>query len=164
LKSLHKDYNIGETIDLTLQSFDRNFRLVGGGDFYIELDNKRIPFFEDNKGIYKASFIADTSGNFKIKASGKLNEESLSSNELEINISTMPIEIEQGLNKEFLQTLSVKTGGKYYPVDELDTFKISMPKNKHVLKKINFDSPISYFIILCLLAIDWFVRRKRGVI
>lgn len=164
LKSLHKDYNIGETIDLTLQSFDRNFRLAGGGDFYIELDNKRIPFFEDNKGIYKASFIADTSDNFKIKASGKLNEESLSSNELEINISTMPIEIEQGLNKEFLQTLSVKTGGKYYPVDELDTFKISKPKNKHILKKINFDSPISYFIILCLLAIDWFVRRKRGVI
>ncbi len=164
LKSLHKDYNIGETIELTLQSFDRNFRLTGGGDFYIEFDKKRIPFFEENKGIYKTSFIADTSGNFKIKASGKLNEEILNSNELEIIMSTIPIEIEQGLNKEFLLTLSAKTGGKYLSIDEFDTFKIPVPKRKYIFKKIDFDSPISYFIILCLLAIDWFVRRRQGII
>lgn len=164
LKSLDKEYSIGEQIDLTLQSFDRNFKFAGGGDFYIEFGKKRIPFFEVNKGIYKASFIVEESGNFQLKASGKLDEEKLSSNELKIKISARKIEIEQSLNQDFLQTLSAKTGGKYYSIEELNAFKISVPKENHIFKKIDFDSPVSYILILCLLAIDWFLRRKRGII
>ncbi len=164
LKSLRKDYTIGETIELTVQSFDRSFKRTGGGDFYTEFDKKRIPFFEVAKGVYKASFVANKSGHFQLKASGKLNEEALSSDELEIRISTRAIEIEQGLNRQFLQTLSAETGGLYYSIDGLDTFNISLPKDHYMLKKINIDSPISYFILFALLAIDWFLRRRQGII
>ena len=164
LRSLKRNYMIGEVIDLSLQSFDRNFTPLGNGDFYLEFNDEKIPFFEVAKGIYKTSLIAKNNGNFILKASGELNEEVLRSNELEIDILPQTIEIEQGLNKEFLQTLSVKTKGSYYSINELKNFEVTAPKERRILRKIGVNSPISYFVILCLLAIDWFLRRKQGVI
>ncbi len=164
LKSMRTDYTIGETIELTAQSYDRSFRRTGGGDFFIEFDDKRIPFFEVSNGTYKASFVAERGGVFHLEASGRLNEETLSSDTLEVKVSTRHVEIERGLNREVLQALSSETGGEYHSIDELDTFKISLPKEKQTLRKMNFDSPLSYIVLLCLLAIDWFLRRRQGII
>ena len=164
LRSMRSDYTIGETIELTAQSYDRTFRRAGGGDFFIQFDGKRIPFFEISKGIYKASFVAERSGVFRLEASGKLDEETLGSNELEIKVSSRPVEIEQGLNRELLQRLSSETGGEYYSIDDLDTFEIAAPQQRHTVRKLNLDSPISYIVLLCLLAIDWFLRRRHGII
>lgn len=164
LQAVDKDYTVGQTIELTLQSFDRDFKFAGGGDFYGEVQDKKIPFFEVKRGFYKSSFIAEKSGTFHIKAFGRLNEELLSSNELEISIKEGAIETAHGLNQEYLQTLSTKTGGKYYPIDELKDFTYVKPKESHIVKKVGFDAPIIYLIIVCLLAIDWFLRRRRGII
>ncbi len=164
LKSMRTNYTIGETIELTAQSYDRSFRRVGGGDFFIEFDDKRIPFFEVSNGIYKASFVAEETGIFHLEASGQLNEETLRSDVLEIKVSTRHVETERGLNREFLQMLSSETGGEYHSIDELDTFEISSPEEKHVLRKMNLDAPLSYIMLLCLLAIDWFLRRRQGII
>jgi len=164
LKSMRNDYTIGETIELTAQSYDRTFRRTGGGDFFIQFNGERIPFFEVSKGIYKASFVAERSGVFRLEASGKLDEETLRSNELDIKVSSRPVEIEQGLNREILQTLSSETGGEYYSIDELDAFEIPVPQERKTLRKLNLDSPISYIVLLCLLVIDWFLRRRQGII
>ncbi len=164
LKSVQRDYTLGGTIDLTLQSFDHNFKLTGGGDFYLEYAKRRIPFFEVGDGIYKTSLTAEESGNFHLKASGSLDEEKLVSNELEIRVLAHTIEIDEGLNRQFLQTLSAETGGKYYSIDELGTFNLPLPKEHQIVKKFTFDSPLSYLVIVCLLAIDWFLRRRRGTI
>ncbi len=164
LQSLNKDYLVGQTIELTLQSYDRDFKFAGGGDFYGEFEGKKIPFFEVKRGIYKSSLIAEESGTFHVKAFGRLNEEMLSSNELEIRIKEGTIETARGLNQEYLQTLSAKTSGKYYSINELSTFTYMKPKESYVVKKLGFDSPFSYFLIVCLLAIDWFLRRRQGII
>ncbi len=164
LRSMRSDYLIGETIELTAQSYDPLFRRAGGGDFFIQFDGKRIPFFEVSKGIYNASFVAERSGVFRLAASGKLNTETLGSNELEIKVSSRPVEIEQGLNQEVLQTLSSETGGMYYSIDDLDTFEIPVSQERHTVKRLNLDSPISYIVLLCLLVIDWFLRRRQGIV
>lgn len=164
LRSMRSDYLIGETIELTAQSYDPTFRRAGGGDFFIQFDGKRAPFFEVSKGIYKTSFVAERSGVFRLTASGQLDEKTLESNELKIRVSSRPVEIEQGLNQEVLQTLSSETGGMYYSIDDLDTFEIPTPQERHTVKRLNLDSPISYIVLLCLLAIDWFLRRRQGTV
>jgi hypothetical protein len=163
LKSVNKEYKTGDVIELTLQSFDRNFKLAGGGDFYVEYGDRKIPFFEVRKGVYKNSLIAEKGGKFRLQALGKLADEILNSNVLEINVAARAIESEQGLNREFLQTLSARTNGKYYSIDELDNFTITLPEET-VVKKLDFDSPLSYLIIVCLLAVDWVLRKRQGMI
>lgn len=164
LNTLHRIYSVGETITLKLQSYDQNYRLAGGGDFFFEFDNTEIPFFETGKGIYQACFISKEAGDIFLQASGKLEDEELTSNTLEFTVSGAVIEIDQGLNKDFLQTLASETGGEYFSLNELAIFELPLPENVHRLKKVNFDSPISYFLIFVLLAIDWIIRRRRGII
>ena len=164
LNTLHRIYNVGETITLKLQSYDQNYRLAGGGDFFFEFDNTEIPFFETGKGMYQACFISKKAGDIFLQASGKLEDEELTSNTLEFTVSGAIIEIDQGLNKDFLQTLASETGGEYFSLNELAVFELPLPENVHRLKTIDFDSPISYFLIFVLLAIDWIIRRRRGII
>jgi hypothetical protein len=164
LKSLRQDYSLGETINLTLQSFDRNFKIAGGGDFYTEFRNRKIPFFEVVKGIYEATLIAEAKGEFSILSKGKLGEEILESNNLQISISTKEIEIEQSLNKKMLQTLAEITGGKYYRMEELENFQLPEPREEFVSRKADINSPITYFLIFALLAADWILRRIQGII
>lgn len=164
LTSIHRDYVVGETIDLTLQSFDRDFRPAAGGDFYCDVENIKIPFFEIKEGTYEATFVAKKSGTFQIKATGKLGPETLNSKALKITVSRKAIETERGLNKQLLKTLAEITGGSYHSLEELEDFKLPPSEDRYISKQINFNSPISYFLIFILFAVDWLLRRKRGTI
>ena len=164
LKSLQKNYIPGEMINLTLQSFDRDFKPKGDGDFYIEFEDVRVPFFEVQEGTYEATFVAKKSGAFELRALGKLGEEILKSNTLTIRVSPQSVETEQGLNSQLLKNISEATDGKYYSIDELRAFQLPESKERYVSKKIYFNSPIMYFVIFILLAIDWVLRRRRGII
>lgn len=164
LKSFHKDYTLGEVITLKLESFDRNFKPKGGGDFYCQFGDRKVPFFEAKPGIYEGTLTLEKSGEFEIFATGKLDEEVLKSNTLNIRISTQRSEIEKGINKDLLQGISEKTNGKYSPIQELGNFQPPEPKDYYKLEKLNIDSPITYFLILVFFAVDWLLRRREGAV
>lgn len=164
LTSLQKNYVLGEVVNVTLQSFDRNFKLKGGGDFYIEFADTRVPFFEMKEGMYEATYVAQKSGTFELRASGKLGEEVLTSNTVTLYVTPQGVEVEQGLNAQLLRNVSAKTGGGYHSIDELTTFQVPKSKEAYTSQEIYFNSPIVYFIIFILLAIDWIVRRRKGII
>lgn len=164
LSTLRRIYNVGETITLKLQSYDQNYRLASGGDFLFEFNNTEIPFFETNKGTYQASLIPKKAGDILFKASGKLKDEDLTSNTLELTVSGTTTETDQGLNKDFLETLASGTGGEYFSLNELAGFEVPQFENVHRQKKIDFDSPITYILIFVLLALDWIIRRRKGII
>jgi hypothetical protein len=164
LRSVRRDYTIGETIEVTLQSYDRDFRRTGGGDFYLVYDTDTVPFFETYKGVYKTSLRAERAGTFKLRATGKLGEENLISNELDVVVRSGSLEADLGLNEEFLKTLAHASGGSYYSLDDIDTVTIAAAQERRVQKNLNFDSPVSYFFIVVLLSIDWILRRRRGVV
>jgi hypothetical protein len=147
-----------------LDSYDRNFRRAGNGDFYITLDTTRIPFFEQEKGVYKTSFTADKAGRVNLEATGRLQEEILTSNQLSLNIETRPIEVDFGLNQELLMPLASLTGGSYHTLQELSGFTIPEHETKYDTIKLRFDSYIVFILIICLLTIDWILRRRKGSI
>jgi hypothetical protein len=164
LTTLHSIYNVGEVISPKLQSYDQNYRLASGGDFFFEYDNTKIPFFEIGRGIYEGSFIPKQAGDIYLKASGKLDNEELASNTLKLIVVGNSTEIDRGLNKHFLESLSLETGGKYFNLNEITGFEPPAAKPVRRSVKFDFDSPISYILILVFLTIDWIIRRKRGII
>jgi hypothetical protein len=164
LTSLRRNYAVGETVTLTLQSYDRNFRRAGSGDFYCDIGNTPIPFFEISEGRYEATFVAKEDGALKMVATGKLSAEILHSDTLTIIISPQAVEAERGLNRQLLQPLAEMTGGSYHSLDELATFTPPHPGEQYSVKNIHFNSPISYVLIFIFLAIDWSLRRRRGIV
>jgi len=162
MRTLATEYSVGETVDVTMESYDRNFRKSGGGDFYLTYHQSRIPFYEVQSGTYRASFTADTTGTLRLKAAGTLRDEPLTSNELTITVRHRPIEYEEGLNRELLSTLAQATGGTFQPLSDISLFQ--PPDTVYSSTRFHLDTPVSYVFIVLLLAADWILRKRRGII
>ena len=158
-----KEYALGEDVKLSLQSYDRNFRRFGGGDFYLVSDTRKIPFYETRRGQYEANFVVEQKGQLRIFAEGQLNEEWLTSNELNINVTSRPVEKELRLNRELLQRITAATNGEFHALEDIENITLPKMTTKKVGRVISVDSPAVYFIILVLLAVDWILRRRRGI-
>jgi len=163
LSSQQLDYAWGETINLTLQSYDRDFRQAGGGDFYLVSDTNKIPFYETKRGSYEASFIAERRGKMQVIAQGQLSGETLTSNSLDLEISARSPESEYRTNRSLLQRLAEVTNGKFSDLDELPEFNPPQIQTERVSRTMNFNSPYVYCIILILLVVDWIIRRRQGI-
>jgi hypothetical protein len=164
LSTLKTRYNIGENIILNLQSYDRNYRLQSGGDFFFQYKDMDIPFFETGNGRYEASFIPDQKGDIVLNASGDLDNEKLNSNTLKLSVIGTALEADKGLNQDFLVALSKQSGGAFFHLDEINDFELPRTDNVKQRMRIDLDSPITYVLIFLLLAIDWIIRRRRGTI
>jgi len=163
LTTADKEYALGVEVKLSLQSYDRDFRQVGGGDFYLVTDTRKIPFYETERGQYEANYVVEQKGRLRIFAEGQLNDEWLTSNALNINVSSRPLENELRLNRELLQRITAATNGEFHKLEELHNIKLPIMPSKKVSRVIGFDSPITYCIVLVLLVVDWILRRRRGI-
>ena len=162
METLTDEYLLGETIDITLESYDRNFRRTGGGDFYLTYHKTTIPFYEMQSGMYRASFTADTVGTLLLKAAGTLRDEPLTSDELSITIRRRPIEYEEGLNRDLLAALAEITGGTFHSFADIVGFQ--PPVAVHTSTRLHLDSPLTYVLIMILLFVEWILRKRRGII
>lgn len=163
VNSPRREYAIGATIDFSLQSYDRNFRRAGGGDFFLVADDQKIPFYEVGEGFYEASFVVKDTGTLHVSAQGQLGEEKLASNELDINVLARAVETESRLNRVLLNRLAEATNGRFFSPMQTDSLILPEVAKKHVSRVINFHSPIVYFVVLFLLVADWILRRRRGI-
>jgi hypothetical protein len=163
LSTQRREHTIGETVDLTLQSYNRDFRRIGGGDFFLVADEEKIPFYETKEGFYEASFLAQKTGELSIFAQGQIEEKQLVSNELLINVSSRYMETEHRLNRALLERIAAATGGEFFPLEKLDQLTLPTTHKKQVSKVINFNSPIIYVAILVFSVVDWIIRRWRGM-
>ena len=163
LNAQKRDYAAGETVNLNLQSYDRDLRPAGGGDFYLAANDAEVPFYETEYGHYETSTVFEVPGRYQLSAKGNLDDEQLSSNTIEVNISSRPLETEQDINTNLLERIATGTNGKFFSLDELVNIVPPESSKKQVSKVFDFNSPITYILVLILLIIDWVLRRRRGI-
>ncbi len=164
LTALKQQYHTGELASFHLKSYDRNLNPGSGGDFYLEFREKKIPFFETRPGIYEVTFRADTAGEFSVFARGILQNDTLKSNSLKLNMIDIKSEPEEIVNTHLLKKISQKTGGGYYELSELIHFQPPQMTDYYETKTIFLDQPVFYIIIFCLVVFDWIIRKKNGLI
>jgi hypothetical protein len=163
LKTRRRKYAAGEMVDLTLQSYDRNMRRAGGGDFFLVADDVSIPFYETENGLYEASIAYEKEGRETAYAHGSVGDETLTSNTIEVDIISRTTETEHRLNRNLLERIAVGTNGRFLPLEELENTAPPAPGIQTVSKTVNFNSPLTYFLVLTLLVVDWLLRRRRGI-
>ena len=149
LSSQNISYRVGEPINFDLQSFDRDFRLAAGGDFYLKQNDERIPFYESSPGNYQATFIADHSGKLTFQAQGLLKEETMTSDPIELHIVMNTGESIEPINHLLLETIAGQTGGEYHPIDRLKDLSISSIDRPRI-QRLGLDHPLYYFLIFVL--------------
>jgi hypothetical protein len=160
-----RDCQVGETAQLILQSYDRSFRSTGGGDFFLIADDQRIPFYETQEGVYEADILLQREGKQSILAMGELDGEILTSNTIDIDVKSRSDEAEHRLNRTLLESIAARTNGRILMLEELYEAapEPSVREVRKETKVISLNTPLVYFSVLIMLAIDWILRRRRGI-
>ena len=120
-------------------------------------------------GVYSADWTAPMAGSYVADVEAKHGTEEIGHDEIVFRREDGVAEnfhVEQ--NKELLTKLSSETGGRYYKPDEASKLgrDISYSEAGITVRETHdlWDMPAVFLVIIGLLALEWVLRRKWGVI
>jgi hypothetical protein len=123
----------------------------------------------DKPGVFHAAWTADKPGSYLAEVTAQKGSEALGSD-------TFPFERIDGVaenfhtlqNRELLEKLATETGGRYWKADELGRLpsEISYSDAGISVRDIKelWNMPVVFLWLLLLMAAEWLLRRKWGVV
>lgn len=171
--SLDKDeYEAGESVTLTTQIYDEQFRPVNDGVVKLTVTNADGSFelTAENKGSgsYESRFPALVSGEYRIKAEAWQNDITLGEIQKTFHVAHLNSEfLITAQNVDLLRNLARQSGGKY--ADHSNMAKLipdlSFPPSNEIIKQHTelWNKLITLLVIIGLFTLEWFVRKRRGL-
>jgi hypothetical protein len=123
----------------------------------------------DNPGVFHAAWTADKPGSYLAEVTAEKGSQQLGSD-------TFPFERIDGVaenfhtvqNRELLEKLATETGGRYWKPGELSRLpnEISYSDAGISVRDIKelWNLPVVFLLLLLLMAAEWLLRRKWGVV
>jgi hypothetical protein len=123
----------------------------------------------DNPGVFHAAWTADKPGSYLAEVTAQKGSEELGSD-------TFPFERIDGVaenfhtlqNRELLEKLATETGGRYWRPEELGRLPSEISYSDAGIStrdiKELWNMPVVFLWLLLLMAAEWLLRRKWGVV
>lgn len=172
-----KFYSSGELIEFSAQVYDESFTPVNNAEVKVEYENKDLKnTFTLNSlgnGLYEGSVNVNKNGDYSFKGEALLNNKILGSDKGNFNVGDVDIELtDPQMNFTFLNLLSEQTNGEYFSPDkinllitQLNKLNSTSPKEKIVTSEIRLWSDEWLLIVVILLfSIEWFLRKRSGML
>jgi len=167
-----KNYRLGESITFNANLYDDTYEPINNENIVLEImDNSRSQqynFSSIGNGLYEAIINLNKPGIYNYTAKIQNSAKNFAPIKGSINVEPIELELVEGkLNKRFLASISLITGGKYsginkteYLINELN----SNYQNKIYLNKTDKELRLSSFelilmIIVLLFSIEWISRK-----
>ena len=120
-------------------------------------------------GQYTARFIPNRYGEYTVTATGALNGENLGKQQALFEVKPSYAEFsDAALNIPLLTDLADNSGGKYYPVAEANQLVNQISLVESATSQIRdidiWDLPLIFGMILMLLGLEWFLRKRGGLV
>lgn len=169
-------YSVGDIVEITVFAYDESFQPLNNAVIDIEVFPPSDQPFQlhasansANTGAYTARFNADSQGNHYIKASGRQGEVVLGEDSTEIFVQLQLAELENPqLDESLLKQLAAKTGGAYLPFAEAYTLPEKINARQHPIfateERDLWDTPLVLICVVVLLGLEWFLRKRRGLV
>ncbi|MEW6196292.1 MAG: hypothetical protein AB1521_14170 [Bacteroidota bacterium] len=173
-----KIYSLGEQIEFTAELYDQTFNPVDSANIKLILTGRQnqkteISFSKVRDGIYQSLYNAESLGDYSFNADATFNGTLLKSNTGKFNVTESEIEkLDTRMNINLLKQIANQSGGKYYPLgnssQSIDEIKKSIPNFKK--DKLSYSETEIWsnewimIIIISLFAIEWFIRKRIGML
>ncbi|MYG00436.1 hypothetical protein F4212_15075 [Candidatus Poribacteria bacterium] len=120
-------------------------------------------------GLYTARFVPNQYGEYTVTATGTLGGENLGKQQALFEVKPSYAEFsDAALNVPLLTNLATMSGGKYYPIDEASQLVNQISLVESATSEITdvdiWDLPLIFGIILLLLCLEWFLRKRAGLV
>ncbi len=168
------DYFIKEVINLNAFLFDDLKNPMDDENIVVNIKGKKfykkIVLNNVGNGIYSNSIALNDSGKYEIFAEvlGKnlFRKKIIYVNGIEKELT------EKYLNEDYLKTIANISGGKYFNIKNIDSLNFYLNRisnNSSTIKTFDYTfdfltSTMVLFIITILLSVEWFIRRRFGLL
>lgn len=172
-----KIYAIGEQVEFTAELYDQTFTPVDSADIKLAVSYKdktdEILFTKLQNGLYQAYYELNDLGDFSYNASAEFNGSKILSNTGKFNVTDFEIEkMDTKMNSVLLNQIAQLSGGKFYPIDnstelieEIQKIYDDNKKDKVSYTKTEiWSNEWIMIIIICLFALEWFLRKRFGML
>ncbi len=172
-----KIYAIGEQVEFTAELYDQTFTPVDSADIKLTVSYKdksnEIIFTKLQNGLYQAYYETNNLGDFTYNASAEFNGIKFLSNNGKFNVIDFEIEkMDTKMNAVLLNQIARLSGGKFYPIENSSELieeinRINGANKKDIVsysKTEIWSNEWIMIIIICLFALEWFLRKRFGML
>jgi len=177
IKPVKKVFSSAEKIEFTAEIYDETLTPQNDADIKTIIqkgdENFEIAFHSTGDGLYEGIFETNITGSFNYKGIVSFGNNFRSSTAGSFVITDVDIEkLRYRMNKDYLNLLVTVSNGKYFDIDEPnDLFDYI---NQNYSKKIKsrvfktefkiWSSEWVLIVIILLFSIEWFIRKRIGML
>lgn len=120
-------------------------------------------------GLYTARFIPGQYGEYTVTATGTLDGEDLGKQQALFEVKPSFEEFsDAALNVPLLTNLANMSGGKYYPIEQAAQLVNQISLVESATSEITdvdiWDLPLIFGLLLLFLCLEWFLRKRAGLV
>ncbi len=177
IKTSKKIYSVSEPVEFTAELYDQTFSPIDSANVSVTINKEELEYDIDfptgKSGIYKTEFDLTRLGDYTYYGSANFNGTTIKSDLGRFRVSESNIEKENTqMDENFLKLLATSTNGKYFLSEDIDELKEELERmkansssNKILESEIDFRSnEWIMLIIICLFAVEWFIRKRSGML
>jgi hypothetical protein len=177
VRTSEKIYAGMEPVLFTAELYDQTFSPIDSADIKVNINKNgksfELTFSNEKPGMFSATLESPEPGDYSYEAEAKFNNTILKSEKGRFIVGESNIEKENTrMNEDFLRLLAGSTNGSYYSIGnysglikQLEYLKMSASKDKLSSREIDFRSnEWIMLLIICLFAVEWFIRKRLGMI
>ena len=119
-------------------------------------------------GLYTVRYIPPRRGEYRVTLVGALRGKSLGEQSGLFEVAESYAEFTNAeLNAQLLQTLANTSGGRYYTLEDAPQMVNHIPlvesATSRLVEEEVWDMPLIFVIVILLLGLEWFLRKRRGL-
>ena len=177
IKTSKKIFSQGEKVEFIGEVFDESLNPISDAGIKIKISSNENKYETDMQnvgpGLYEGSININETGDYSFSAEAITDSRILGKDNGSFNIGGIDVEmINPVMNYPLLNLLANETGGEYYFPDDysqllnrLKELKINSSKEKVVTSEINLWSNTWMLMIAILLfSLEWFIRKRNGML
>lgn len=170
------EYTLKEPVVIEVTAMDENFALTNEARLRAivvdETGSRKELALEQvlgKDGLYTARFVPSRFGEYTVTATGTLGGENLGKQQALFEVKPSYAEFsDAALNVSLLTNLAEMSGGRYYPVAMADQLVDQITLVESATSQITdvdiWDMPLIFGLILLLLGLEWFLRKRGGLV
>lgn len=177
IRTSKQQYVKNEPVEFIAQIYDAAFTPIDNANVNIKISSGQISrdvtLNSLGNGRYTAKVEGLPEGDFFYQGNVEVNQARLGSASGRFSIGEIALEyMNLQMNAPLLRNLAARTGGKFYTPDNVQTFLDDL-KNNPNFKPVSFTDkyesalwnlPYILAAVILLFAIEWFLRKKFGMI
>ncbi len=172
-----KIFSQGENVEFTAELYDQTFTPIDSANIELTIfkdeTSYKLSFEKLHNGLFRAILDAPLTGDFSYKAEAQFNGNKLESNIGRFSVGDTEIEKQiTRMDRNFLENIAQSSNGKFAFAENFDsvTDELQLIFNNSVKDKLSYTEINLWsnhwimFVIICLFVVEWFIRKRNGML